>query len=282
MQNLPKIDFLKDLEKLGFEILSFEEFFKNIDLNTHFMTKPHKINFYNILYFNKTQDKHFVDFVEYKIKNNQLIFISKEQVHAFSKNIKHKGFIILFTEEFLKRNFITKEKSIFNICLKPIILEDLNSEFETIFKQLYSEYKKEKSLYKEKILAILLNYLILKYENSLQDKTINQKHKLIFEEFKELIYKNYFENKNVSFYAKYLKISSKHLNTITKEFVKLTAKQLIDSYLILEAKRQLACTNKPIKEIAFNLGFYETTNFIKYFKKHTNISPSKFKQNFTI
>ena len=55
------------------------------------------------------------------------------------------------------------------------------------------------------------------------------------------------------------------------------SKNTIDNYVVLEIKRELI-SNIPIKEIAYKFGFIETTNFIKYFKKQTNISPSKFKE----
>ena len=88
---------------------------------------------------------------------------------------------------------------------------------------------------------------------------------------------NYHLSRNVNFYAQKLNISPKHLNILCKKFLNLSAKNTIDNYTILEAKRELI-SNLPIKEIAYKLGFIETTNFVKYFKKQTNISPSKFKE----
>ena len=42
-------------------------------------------------------------------------------------------------------------------------------------------------------------------------------------------------------------------------------------------KRELRGTTKSIKEIAYDLGFDEPTNMVKYFKKHVNFTPTAFR-----
>ncbi len=39
----------------------------------------------------------------------------------------------------------------------------------------------------------------------------------------------------------------------------------------------LVSTSLSVKEIAFALGFGEPTNFLKYFKKHTSLTPVEFR-----
>lgn len=82
--------------------------------------------------------------------------------------------------------------------------------------------------------------------------------------------------RNAKDYAKMLNVSYKHLNEICKHIDHKTAKALIDNYIILEAKRQLVTTPHTIKEIGFELGFNEPSNFRKYFCKHVDISPNEF------
>jgi AraC family transcriptional regulator, transcriptional activator of pobA len=47
---------------------------------------------------------------------------------------------------------------------------------------------------------------------------------------------------------------------------------------VLEAKRILAHTTESVKEIGYDLGFEEPTNFIKYFKKHSKLTPTEFRE----
>ncbi|MGB3145681.1 MAG: helix-turn-helix domain-containing protein [Maribacter sp.] len=72
-------------------------------------------------------------------------------------------------------------------------------------------------------------------------------------------------------------ISTKHLNQVVKDFTLNTAKTFIDDYVILEAKRAIVSTDKSLKEIAFDIGFDEVTNFTKFFKNKMNMTPKAFK-----
>lgn len=284
MEDLLEITFLSSLENDGFEILTLDKLLGKYDLENHYMTKPHRIKFYNILYFTNGEDYHYIDFEKYPVKKGSLIFLNKNQIHNFSKRANYEGYIILFTEKFLNRNLINIQKVFYNILSKPYVLNNCFQEFETIFKQLLDEYEDKNNLFKEKLFVLLFNYLILKSEKLLSNKLIdnqNEKYLTIFEEFTNLLQENYQISRNVNFYAQKLNISSKHLNSLCRKFLNISAKNTIDNYTILEIKRELI-SNLPIKEIAYKFGFIETTNFVKYFKKQTNISPSKFKEQFGI
>lgn len=284
MKDLLEIKFLSSLENDGFEIITLDKLLGKYDLQNHYMTKPHRIKFYNILYFTSGYDYHYVDFKEYPVKKGSLIFLNKNQIHSFSKTANYKGYIILFTDKFLSRNLINIQKVFYNILSKPYILDNCFEEFETIFKQLINEYEDTNNLFKEKIFVSLFNYLILKSEKLLSNEIIdnqNEKYLTIFEEFTNQLHENYQVSRNVNFYAQKLDISPKHLNTLCRKFLNLSAKNTIDNFVVLEAKRELI-SNLPIKEISYKLGFIETTNFVKYFKKQTNISPSKFKEQLGI
>jgi AraC-like DNA-binding protein len=49
---------------------------------------------------------------------------------------------------------------------------------------------------------------------------------------------------------------------------------MISQRLILEAKRELSFGALTIKEIAFKLGFNDTSYFSRFFKKHTGQIPT--------
>ena len=68
------------------------------------------------------------------------------------------------------------------------------------------------------------------------------------------------------------------LNHICKEVIQKTAKQCIDDFIILEAKRNLINSGIKSTELTYQLGFTESTNFVKYFKKHTGLTPNQFKK----
>jgi AraC-like DNA-binding protein len=56
------------------------------------------------------------------------------------------------------------------------------------------------------------------------------------------------------------------LNEICKTATGNTVKQYIDNYLILESKRWLCVSDLSVKELTYQLGFDEPTNFQKFLK----------------
>ncbi len=98
--------------------------------------------------------------------------------------------------------------------------------------------------------------------------------------FKDLLEKNYRKLKQVSNYAKKISVTEKRLNQATSKILDKSPKQMIDERVMLEAKRLLAHTTESVKEIGFNLGFDVPTNFIKYFRKHSNSTPVEFREQF--
>ena len=98
-----------------------------------------------------------------------------------------------------------------------------------------------------------------------------------FLKFKNLLEAHYQTSRNADFYAEKLYISYKHLNTICKSIINRTAKQFIDEFLILKAKRLLINSDIRSNQLSFEMGFKDPNNFTKYFKKHTGFTPKRFK-----
>ena len=73
-------------------------------------------------------------------------------------------------------------------------------------------------------------------------------------------------------------ITPGHLNDVIKEVTGKNAKQFIDDRRILEAKRLLYWTEKPVKEIAWELGFDDAAYFTRYYKKETGELPTAFQR----
>ena len=134
----------------------------------------------------------------------------------------------------------------------------------------------------KEIIAKLLEVFLLRLEQqnhklvSLNSKPV---HLTIFNQFKSSVENFYTQTRNVKDYAEKLQISPKHLNNIVRQITHNSAKSFIDHYVILEAKRAILLNNYSIKEVAFSLGFDELTNFTKFFKKHTAVSPKEFKSS---
>lgn len=98
-------------------------------------------------------------------------------------------------------------------------------------------------------------------------------------EFMNLVRANYKRERMVSFYAEKLFISPKYLSLIIKETMGRSAAEVIDEYVILEAKNLLRFSGKNIQQVAYELNFPNQSSFGKYFKHLTGMSPSEFQRS---
>ena len=95
-----------------------------------------------------------------------------------------------------------------------------------------------------------------------------------FIRFQQLLRKNLFRSRRVSYYAEQLSMSSKKLNMITQQMVNMPVKTYITASLILEIKRVLANSSVTVNEVGYEAGFDEPTNFVKFVKKYTLMTPA--------
>ena len=89
---------------------------------------------------------------------------------------------------------------------------------------------------------------------------------------------NLSEIKTVESYAEMLHVSKKTVNQVTRKSVDMSAKQFIIDKTIHRIKINLCFEEKTIDEIADELGFSESYNLTKFFKKYTNQTPTEFRK----
>jgi AraC-like DNA-binding protein len=126
------------------------------------------------------------------------------------------------------------------------------------------------------LLHIFLNKLLRqKSLSALQLQ--NRKYLPEFVKLQALVEAHCLETKKVEDYAEKMNLSTKTINNITQNILHKSAKQFIDEIVILQIKRLLTNPNLSIKEIAYQAGFEETTNFYKFFKKYVQNTPESFR-----
>lgn len=131
------------------------------------------------------------------------------------------------------------------------------------------------------------NYLMYLHEN-IQDhlgyltKKYTRKQKL-YHEFLSLLDTHCREQRDVNFYAESLCITTRYLWMITDELANHESpKEIIDKRFILEIKISLQSTDLSIQEIAQSLKFPDQSYMGRYFKRHTSISPSEYRNKMKI
>lgn len=284
MRNIPNISFKSEDNNNDFEILNLSKLFARLHtIKDHNPTLPHRISFFALLIVTKGFGKHLIDMKEYNLTKGTVLKIAKGQIHAFQKNATYKGFLIVFTEDFVL-NYFSKSSLIiisnfYNYHItQPVTID--KKENRIFLHQLKKELEAENKYAQKNIIAAILNLYLLRLEQknkTLQNQDTQTKNYDTFINFKNLVESKYHKTRNVKDYADLMFTSSKFLNLVVKEFTFNTAKNFIDNYVLLEAKRDLISSNKSIKEVSYHIGFNEVTNFTKFFKKKTNTTPKEFR-----
>lgn len=285
VSDIIKYDFKPGLP-IEFEVVSLRDLY---NLHKELMTSPHRTGFYHVLWFQKGITKHLVDFKQVTIEPNTILFLNKDIVHHFDAKGNFDGKAIMFTDSFFcKTEADTKylrNSILFNdlFSVSMIKLKEIKA-FEDLFALIIDESANENDVFHSDIIRNLLHNLLLKSERirRTQDfsevkKDTNLDYVMMF---KDLLEKEFRNKKQVSNYTDELIVSAKRLNQATSKVLGKSPKELIDERVMLEAKRLLVYTNESVKEIGFELGFEEPTNFIKYFRKHSDITPVEFREQF--
>ncbi|MCM1309980.1 MAG: helix-turn-helix domain-containing protein [Bacteroides sp.] len=148
-----------------------------------------------------------------------------------------------------------------------------------------------KSISRSLLTATLYQIMILAkhHKTAMREQTIDEdsydtskprsRRILYTHEFVRLVRKYFRMEHSVRFYANKLCISPKYLSLVVKETSGRTAAEIIDEFLLLEAKNLLRFSGKNIQQVAYELNFSNQSSFGKYFKHLTGLSPSEFQNS---
>ena len=110
----------------------------------------------------------------------------------------------------------------------------------------------------------------------------NQEEYHIIFDIKEVIdeqYKNNISNEQIS---KIIGLKGFAAHSLFKNKVGLTVKSMLNKKRFLESKKEIAFSDKSIKEIAFEFGFKDPAYFNRVFSKYEGESPNKFRETIGI
>ncbi|WP_346882515.1 helix-turn-helix transcriptional regulator [uncultured Algibacter sp.] len=271
-------------QTIPFEFISLHELYKRCKQHAFDLSNAHRIEFHALIIITKGEGTHSIDFKVQKLFPGVILPLTKEQVHAFEKQKNVSGFVISFEENLITQNI--SEQNLFHFLQlfhnPTILIGEENIKLLTPFLDLLQNIitNQNTNLKPELIKSIFMGLLFqIKRHSIYQHKIFESQRFKHFLAFKQLLTETYQDNHNAKDYAKKLSVSYKYLNDVCKEISNKTAKSFIDNWLLLEIKRNISEKKYGSQEIAFKMGFKEPSNFNRFFKKHTGLTPNQFKKN---
>lgn len=201
----------------------------------------------------------------YNIVENDLITLPPNyfmEIHEFSSDIHiyYAGFSSQFIENI---NLMKSTQHLLPIIVEnPVInLSPLQAcSYKMFYESLILAYASAKTLAnKEIVKAVLTMFIqgateIYKLQSNRYLSTQSRKYE-IYQEFLQLVMKNYTVHHGASFYADHLGLSLPHFCSTIKKAAGNTPLEVIASVILMDAKSRLKSSNEPVKNIALSLGF---------------------------
>lgn len=265
---------------LAFKLFYFEDNNSFDHLQTH--------NYYTMLLILGGEGSMRVDFAEYDFNGNSLLSFGTYQPFMVSSSGEISGWAIHFHPDFFCIHKHQQEVAcngvLFNnIYEAPVVnLDDATvKDMVELIGRMRAEMQNTEVAQYELLISYLKILLIkasrIKIAQNPQALAASQKEPFVLQNFKEAIEKHYKTKHSAGEYASLLNISTKALARLSKNHFNKTPTNLIAERLVIEAKRELYLTAKPVKAIAYELGFNDEYYFSRFFKSNTDVSPQLYR-----
>ncbi|MGD0754668.1 MAG: helix-turn-helix transcriptional regulator [Bacteroidales bacterium] len=247
-------------------------------------------DFYKIMLVKGNSQVHYADKVV-EVKKQALSFSNPQIPYEWEHldNIR-SGFFCIFNQHFFHQYGNLNQYSVFQsngthiFELSDEQVEKLAPIYELMFEEINSDYQHKYDVLRNLVFELLHFAMKLQPTTNFDKQQINAS-KRISVMFLELLERQFpiddlhqrFSLRSASDFAKQLNIHVNHLNRAIKETTQKTTSQVIAERILQESKILLKHSTWSVSEIAYALGFTETTHFNNFFKKHVQTSPLKFR-----
>jgi AraC family transcriptional regulator, transcriptional activator of pobA len=278
-------------QDVDFTIHRNEELYPNFPVKSPLF----RTSFYSVLILREGQGRYLVDDQSYVTRGNIIYFTNPGHLKGFEVDETLRGYIITFTESFLKQYVHENILDEFPFLIAEVAPPSYpNREIFQIFDdlggQLLQEYQSD-SAYKYKVIGYLTVVLLLKIKerfwkayDPLTEASTSSDITLTFKRNLEAHFRDLVSGKcdrllQVQDYAQAQYLHPNYFSTVIKYKTGKSVNSWIAEKTIAEAKAMLARSSESVQEISARLGFKDAGHFSRFFKKHTEMSPLSFRQS---
>ena len=253
------------------------------------MKEPHATSFYEIFLFTKGSGSMILDGKKLDFKSPAVLLLPPARPRQWIlKSVPECKLVIFegeFMEAFLKDNLFLNRLYFFgNYDCPPLLAltKQRAQYFQELLSQIKSEIKGLSPDSHELLRAYLYQLLIVLNRNYTEHYSLkgNLYRNTDMLKFKDLLKQHIHEKQKVSEYADLLKINRNRLNQLCKEVFGKDALVVIHEHLLQSCKTELLTTSKTIAEISYEYNFSAPSNFVRFFKSLTNLSPAAYREQY--
>jgi len=226
-----------------------------------------------------------VDDKYYFVNRPSAVFVSNFETHSFvSESPKFSRFCISITPTLIKQeiksdrlsSIISNRPAHFCHCVD---IEPIAPLISQMLKELVKEKNLTSAEFPENASALLRSILVAVYRHSPESFPFDDNNiSSTVQKIKQKIENNLSSEQSLEELAAEFHISQYYLAHAYKQVTGYSIKNYRMLCRIAEARELLTNTSMSISDISDRVGFPDTSNFSKYFKKKEGYTPSKYRQ----
>jgi AraC family transcriptional activator of pobA len=217
-----------------------------------------------------------------------LVILPPGCVHAFNFSAATQGHVLTVAPEVLFEGSDDTIRSSFEALfavphlLRWVTPDALADRLQPLFVRLLEEYRAPEGHTSPVCIWLARSILWL------AGAELGRRHELdggthrahqCFTRFQALLERHYPDHWPIGRYARLVGLSEGRLNRLCRAQRERSAFELLQQRLLREARRRLAYVGMSVAQVARELGFRDAAYFCRFFKRHTGMSPSRFRQD---
>ena len=280
-QSMVKIGHMTSLQDLAIREVRYApsvdrpfEIFTMADLkervSSHQLSQHEHIDFELIIVCVAGTGRHEIDFVEIPLLPQRVVRVRHDQVHRWILGESYEGIIVLFQQPTRQPDYWSNQSSF--VDFDDARWADLQPILRLTRHRRQSGPLAPQELFAQQTLLIEA----LSTEPMTPDRSPQA---ALHSDFRRAVELSQGHSRSVTHYARILGCSTRTLTRACQSAAGLTAKQILDDRVVLQARRLLSLPHRTVASVALELEFSEPTNFVKFFKRHVGQTPTEWQSS---
>lgn len=215
-----------------------------------------------------------------------LLIVPAGAVHGFHFSSDVNGPVVTAPQKLLESLAAVAMPELLQIIRKPavIVLEE-STRYTDALMPLFLAIERESRTHASGQVAAGMSLLtavlvqISRINQSYQPAStpIPSRKAIQIERFRTLVDARFKDRRSIDAYASDLGVTAGQLTRLCREVLGMSSLDVINARILHEAQRDLVYTSSSIKQLAASLGFEDEAYFGRFFRKHTGLTPKKFR-----
>lgn len=252
------------------EVIERRELLERVDRVV--LARPERVSFTTVMLVRSGTGSHTIDFEAVPLTPGRLVRVLPGQVHSWDLSTDVEVTAVLSASPLATASVIDDTPA---RDLDAASLRTIEALIDVVRTEQHGYAGDEAS---DRLLRGIVDAIHAVFERAAPESNTGHAPEA-YSAFRSALERDLGSSHSVKDYARTLGYSERTLSRACQAVTGLSAKGVLTQRLVLEAKRQLAHSDLPVRTIGSQLGFSEATNFHKFFVREVGSKPTAFRES---